>query len=148
VRSHDARALVRPERPTVKLNHLDLQVADAQRSVHLFEQLLGFQLDSSRTFPALAVLSDGAGFTLVLQRRQNDADAYPDGFHFGFFLDDVEAVRRFHAHARESGLVEVSGVIENGRGVLVYLRSWDGLLIEVSWQRPRHHRGDQESAKR
>jgi len=110
----------------VKLNHLDLQVADAQRSVHLFEQLLGFQLDSSRTFPALALLSDGAGFTLVLQRRQNDADAY----------------------ARESGLVEVSGVIENGRGVLVYLRSWDGLLIEVSWQRPRHHRGDQESAKR
>jgi len=121
----------------VKLNHLDLQVADVQRSVLLFEQLLGLRLDSSRASPALAILSDGAGFMLVLQRRKNDADAYPDGFHFGFLLDNIEAVRSFHGRAKESGLVEVSEVIENGRGVLVYLRTWDGLLIEVSWQRPR-----------
>jgi len=132
----------------VKLNHLDLQVADVQRSVLLFEQLLGLRLDSSRASPALAILSDGAGFTLVLQRRKNEADAYADGFHLGFLLDDVEAVRSFHGRAKESGIVEVSEVIENGRGVLVYLRTWDGLLIEVSWQRLRHHRGDQESAKR
>jgi catechol 2,3-dioxygenase-like lactoylglutathione lyase family enzyme len=121
----------------VKLNHLDLQVADVQRSVHLFEQLLGLQLDSSRTSAALAVLSDGAGFTLVLQRRKNEADSYPDGFHFGFLAEDAEAVRRFHTQAKESALVEVSEVIENGRGVLVYLRTWDGLLIEVSWLRTR-----------
>jgi catechol 2,3-dioxygenase-like lactoylglutathione lyase family enzyme len=121
----------------VKLNHLDLQVTDIQRSVHLFEQLFGLQLDSSRTSPALAILSDGMGFTLVLQRRKNEAEAYPEGFHFGFLLDDVDAVRRFHARAKEGALVEVSDVIENGRGVLVYLRTWDSLLIEVSWQRPR-----------
>ena len=121
----------------MKLNHLDLQVSDVQRSVELFERLFELQLDSSRTSPALAILSDGAGFTLVLQRKKNEADAYPDGFHVGFFLDDVEEVRGFQARAKELGLVEVSDVIENGRGVLVYLRTWDGLLLEVSWQRPR-----------
>jgi catechol 2,3-dioxygenase-like lactoylglutathione lyase family enzyme len=109
--SHDARRLARLERLTVKLNHLDLQVADVQRSV--------------------------AGFTLVLQRRKSAIESYPEGFHFGFLVDDVEAVRGFHARAREAGVVEVSEIIENGRGVLVYLRTWDGLLIEVSCPRER-----------
>jgi catechol 2,3-dioxygenase-like lactoylglutathione lyase family enzyme len=121
----------------MKLNHLDLQVSDVQRSVELFEQLLGLQLQSSRTSPAVAILTDGDGFTLVLQRRKNEADRYPEGFHFGFLVTDVETVHRFQADAKARGLVEVSDVIENGRGVLVYLRTWDGLLVEVSCQRQR-----------
>ena len=121
----------------MKLNHLDLQVSDVQRSVELFEQLLGLHLQSSRTSPAIAILTDGEGFTLVLQRRKNETDTYPEGFHFGFLVADAETVRRFQAGAKARGLVDVSDVIENGRGVLVYLRTWDGLLIEVSWQRQR-----------
>jgi catechol 2,3-dioxygenase-like lactoylglutathione lyase family enzyme len=121
----------------VKLNHLDLQVSDVQRSAALFEQLLGLQLESSRTSPALAILTDGAGFTLVLQRRKNDADRYPEGFHCGFLVDDVETVRGFHAKASGHPDLEVSEIIENNRGVLVYVRTWDGVLIEVSWQRAR-----------
>ncbi len=121
----------------MKLNHLDLQVSDVQRSVQLFEQLLGLQLQSSRTSPAIAILTDGDGFTLVLQRRKSETDTYPEGFHFGFLVADVETVRRFQADARALGLVDVSEVIENGRGVLVYVRTWDGLLVEVSCQRPR-----------
>ena len=120
----------------LKLNHLDLQVADVQRSVDLFERLLGLRLRSSRTSPALAVLSDEAGFTLVLQRRKDEAP-YPDGFHFGFLVDDPDTVRAFQAEARGWDSLVVSDVIENGRGVLTYVRTWDGLLLEVSWQRPR-----------
>ena len=120
----------------LKLNHLDLQVADVQRSVDLFERLLGLQLQSSRTSPVLAILSDGAGFTLVLQRRKDDTP-YPDGFHFGFLVDDPETVRAFQASARRWESLRVSDVIENGRGVLTYVRTWDDLLLEVSWQRPR-----------
>jgi catechol 2,3-dioxygenase-like lactoylglutathione lyase family enzyme len=122
----------------VNLNHLDLQVADVQRSVDLFERLLGLRLQSSRTSPAIAILSDGAGFTLVLQRRKDDAP-YPDGFHFGFLVDDPATVRAFQAAARAWDSLEVSEVLENGRGVLTYARTWDGLLFEVSWQRPRAH---------
>jgi catechol 2,3-dioxygenase-like lactoylglutathione lyase family enzyme len=121
----------------MKLNHLDLQVADVPRSVGLFENLLGFHLESNRASPALAILTDGHGFTLVLQRRKNDTDAYQDSFHFGFLVDDVAAVRAFHLKAREGGLVTVSDVLENGRGVLVYCRTSDGLLFEVSCPRAR-----------
>jgi catechol 2,3-dioxygenase-like lactoylglutathione lyase family enzyme len=137
VRSHGTRALVRPERLTVKLNHLDLQVSDVPRSVALFEALLGLEPKSNRTSPALAILGDGEGFTLVLQRRRADTDEYPEGFHFGFLLDDVASVHAFHARAKTFDGIVVSEIIENGRGTLVYLRTWDGLLIEVSCQRAR-----------
>lgn len=120
----------------MKLNHLDLQVADVRRTAALFEELFGFRHESSRTSPALAILTDGEGFTLVLQRKKNESETYPEGFHFGFLVPDVETVERFHADARARGL-DVSDVIENNRGILVYCRTGEGLLIEVSWHRPR-----------
>jgi catechol 2,3-dioxygenase-like lactoylglutathione lyase family enzyme len=135
VRSHDARALVRPERPTVNINHLDLQVRDVQKTATLYEELLGLHHRSSRTSPAKAILGDDAGFTLVLQRRQDDG-SYPEGFHFGFLVDDIERVRAFHEKARERTL-DVSDIIENNRGTLVYWKTDDGFLVEVSCPRTK-----------
>jgi catechol 2,3-dioxygenase-like lactoylglutathione lyase family enzyme len=119
----------------VKLNHLDLQVADVARTVAFFEDVFGFQLQSNRQSSAIAFLSDGDGFVLVLQRKKSEGQRYPDGFHFGFLVDDVESVHRFHARARALG-VETSDIIENGRGTQVYCSGPEGLLAEVSF-RPR-----------
>lgn len=120
----------------MKLNHLDLQVSDVQQSVRFFESAFGLQMQSNRQSPALAILSDGEGFTLVLQRRQNPAETYPEGFHLGFLLSDPDAVEAFHRHATGLGL-DVSNVIVNNRGTLVYCRSADGYLVEVSCHRRR-----------
>jgi catechol 2,3-dioxygenase-like lactoylglutathione lyase family enzyme len=119
----------------MKLNHLDIQVSDVPRTVALFEELLGLRLESNRDSTALAILTDGEGFTLVIQRKKQEADSYPEGFHFGFLVPDPDRVRHFQARARERG-VDVSDVIENGRGVLSYARMSDGFLVEVSWHRP------------
>jgi len=118
----------------VKINHLDLQVSDVQHTVTLFEELLGLRLESNRASPAIAILTDDEGFTLVLQRRKGGAAPYPEDFHFGFLVPDVETVRRFQQRARALEL-EVSDVIENGRGVLSYWRTADGILVEVGWHR-------------
>jgi catechol 2,3-dioxygenase-like lactoylglutathione lyase family enzyme len=118
----------------MKLNHLDLQVSDVQRSVVFFERAGGLELQSSRTSPALAILADQHGFVLVLQRKKDDAERYPEGFHLGFLVDDVETVHRAHARAIEDGL-EVSDVIENNRGVMIYLKAPDGYAVEVSCRR-------------
>jgi catechol 2,3-dioxygenase-like lactoylglutathione lyase family enzyme len=120
----------------VKLNHLDLQVADVPLAVTFFEEAFGFQLQSNRWSSAIAFLSDGDGFVLVLHRQKAETDRYPDGFHFGFLVDDVESVRRFHARAQALGL-ETSEVIENGRGTQVYCSGPSGLLAEVSYRPPR-----------
>jgi catechol 2,3-dioxygenase-like lactoylglutathione lyase family enzyme len=119
----------------MKLNHLDLQVTDVGRTVTFFEDAFDFHLRSNRQSSAIAFLDDGDGFVLVLQRKKSEAGSYPDGFHFGFLVDDVESVHRFHARAQALGL-ETSDIIENGRGTQVYCSAPDGLLAEVSF-RPR-----------
>ena len=118
----------------MKLNHLDLQVADVQQTVTFFERYFDLELRTSRTSPALAVLSDRQGFVLVVQRRKHDGEAYPEGFHLGFLVDDVESVHAAHARAREGGL-DVTDVITNNRGVMIYCKAPDGYVVEVSCPR-------------
>ncbi|MCA9599822.1 MAG: VOC family protein [Myxococcales bacterium] len=118
----------------MRLNHLDLQVSDVQRFTGLLEDVFGFRQLTSHASPAIAILDDGEGFTLVLQKKPRPA--YPKDFHFGFLVPDPETVKKKQTELKARGL-HVSDVIENGRGVLVYCRTWDGIMIEVSWHRPR-----------
>jgi catechol 2,3-dioxygenase-like lactoylglutathione lyase family enzyme len=115
----------------VKLNHLDLQVTDVPRTVTFFEEAFGFQLQSSRRSSSIAILADSDGFVLVLQRKKSGSERYPEGFHFGFLVDDEDFVRRFHRKAQSLGL-EVSEIICDGRGIHVYCKGPDELLAEVS----------------
>ncbi len=126
---------LRAEAPTeMNLNHLDLQVSDVPAHVAFFERLFGLACAGNRASPAIAILHDGAGFTLVLQRKKRPEEGYPEGFHFGFLVDDVAAVEAFHAKAEAEG-AEVSDVLRNNRGVMVYCRSPEGLVVEVSARR-------------
>jgi len=117
----------------MKLNHIDLHVGDVQRTAAFFERYFGFALRTSRTSPAIAILDDGDGFVLVLQRAKDDAYTYPDGFHVGFLVDDEEQVIAFQAAARRDGL-DVSDVDRNARGVMTYCRAPGGILVEVSYR--------------
>ena len=72
---------------------------------------------------------------LVIDRELDKRAAIARALGAARALHDGD-LERFHADARARGL-DVSDVIENNRGVLVYCRTWDGLLIEVSWHRPR-----------
>ena len=114
----------------MNINHLDLQVTDVQRSVVFFETFFGLTLQTNRTSPAIAILSDGAGFVLVLQRKKEPAQTYPDGFHLGFLVDEIAIVERTHAALLQAG-VEVSAIDRNSRGTMIYCRH-DGILVEVS----------------
>jgi catechol 2,3-dioxygenase-like lactoylglutathione lyase family enzyme len=118
----------------MQLNHLDLQVTDVARSVEFFEQIFGLVLQSNRRSPAIAILGDGAGFVLVLQRR--DVVAYPDGFHVGFLVDDVSLVHAAHARATAAGL-EVTPVETDNRSTRIYCRAPDGYAVEVGCPRRR-----------
>ena len=114
----------------MKLNHLDLQVADVpaltQFLVDHYELSPLTRLDS----PKLAILTDGHGFTLVIQRRRHDGEIYPEGAHIGFLVDDPAEV-----YARRAGIaaagVAISEVEVNARGTTCYCRGPGGILIEL-----------------
>lgn len=118
----------------MRLNHLDLQVLDVPATVAFFERMFGMRLLSSRRSPAIAILDDGHGFVLVLQRR--DAITYPDDFHLGFLVDDVATVHAIHARARADG-VFATDVETDARSTRTYLRAPEGYAIEVGCARAR-----------
>lgn len=119
----------------MRLNHLDLQARDVQLAVTYFERF-GLELQTSRTSPAIAIMTDGEGFTLVLQRH--DAPACPEGFHLGFLVGDVDTVHRMHTQLRDAGIA-VSDVDTNNRGTMIYSRAPDGYSVEVSCRRVSAH---------
>jgi catechol 2,3-dioxygenase-like lactoylglutathione lyase family enzyme len=119
----------------MQLNHLDLPVHDVAHSSRFFQRYFGLQAQSNPSSPALVIMTDPSGFVLVLQRSEK-AGRYPDGFHVGFLLDDVESVHAIHARATADG-VPVSEVIVNGRGTMIYLTAPEGYYVEVSCQRKR-----------
>lgn len=121
----------------MKLNHLDLQVNDVPRAVAFFERCFDFTLTSNRASPAIAFLTDGHGFVLVLQRCTEGPARYPRGFHLGFLVEDEATVERTRTRLAEAGQ-EVSDVIRNNRGVMIYCRAEDGFLVEVSARPTRH----------
>lgn len=118
----------------MKLNHLDLQVRDVRETTAFFTRYFDLRLQSSPGSPAIAILTDDHGFVLVLQRRERDDETYPDGFHLGFLLDDVASVVALQSRARAGG-ADVTDVIVNGRGTMIYFTLPEGYRVEVACQR-------------
>ena len=114
----------------MKLNHLDLQVSDVQALAGFLELHFGLVRLSNERSPAIAILHDGDGFTLVIQRSSDDRP-YPDGFHIGFIHNAAETVRTHHARLVQAGLT-VGPIDVNARGTRFYLTTPGGILVEVS----------------
>ena len=114
----------------MNLNHLDLQVSDVPAAAAFFARYFDLERHSKATSPAIAILGDAAGFTLVLQRLKDDAQTYPDGFHIGFYVDSVAEV-----HARRERIAAdhaVGEIITNNRGTMFYCRGPNGIVSEVN----------------
>jgi catechol 2,3-dioxygenase-like lactoylglutathione lyase family enzyme len=113
----------------VVLNHLDLQVDDVQALAGFLVEHFALQRRSNDRSPAIAILGDDAGFTLVIQRRREGA--YPPGFHIGFIVDDPAHVHDKHAELAARG-VAIGTIDRDGRGTRFYLTAPGGILVEVS----------------
>ena len=114
----------------MKLNHLDLQVADVQALAAFLALHFGLVRLSNDRSPAIAILHDGAGFTLVIQRSTDDRP-YPEGFHIGFIHESAEEVRAHHARLAHAGLA-LGPIDVNARGTRFYLTAPGEILVEVS----------------
>jgi hypothetical protein len=114
----------------MRLNHLDLQAHDIQRLATFLVDNFDLERLSNETSPAICILHDREGFTLVLQRRTDEAP-YPAGFHIGFIHARADAVHIHHARLVAAGLAP--GPIDiNARGTRFYVHAPEHLLVEVS----------------
>ena len=89
----------------MQLNHLALPVRDVNEAQELLVRHFAFQ-EVARQDDEIVMLSDGAGFTLVIaviEGEEGNDVVYPGDLHVGFWVDDRAAVDRIHADLSESG---------------------------------------------
>jgi catechol 2,3-dioxygenase-like lactoylglutathione lyase family enzyme len=116
------------------LNHLNLPVADLAAARVLFEELFGFQCLDQRG-DALASLTDGAGFSLVLANAARFGDEiprYPKVFHVGFILDQREQVDQMYDRVVAAGITPAHRPRHQHGSYGFYFTALDGILFEIA----------------
>jgi catechol 2,3-dioxygenase-like lactoylglutathione lyase family enzyme len=84
----------------MKVNHLAIQATDVPKSQDFYRSYFGFRKASEQAPDGFLVGDDG--FVLVLE--QTSEKPATSGFHFGFFLDDAEAVAALYRRMKADGV--------------------------------------------
>ena len=122
-----------------RLGAVTLQVADLERSLAYYRDVLGFRVaEQSAGRAALAAHGEGAPL-VVLHEKLGVAPVPRRGrlglYHFAILLPNRAALGRFVAHLASIG--ERAGASDHLVSEALYLQDPDGLGIEVYADRPR-----------
>lgn len=114
----------------VDLNHLNLRVADPERARAFYEQWFGFREKFSEE--GAVFLTNDHRFLLALFPTETGA-IMPPGYHFGFNLDDADAVRVMHQAMTEHGIDP--GELQDLEDYVTFrCRDFDGHEVEIFWE--------------
>lgn len=121
------------------LGRVRLQVADLDRSITFYEQVLGMRV-IRRSVDSAALGPHGEDREIVHLRQLSAARPVPRRgllglYHFAILLPDRASLGRFVAHLGEIGAY--AGMSDHFVSEAVYLTDPDGLGIEVYADRPR-----------
>ena len=122
-----------------RLGRVRLQVADLDRSIVFYEQVLGMRV-IRRTEDSASLGPHGEDREIVHLRQLATARPVPRRgllglYHFAILLPDRASLGRFVAHLGEIGAY--AGMSDHFVSEAVYLTAPDGLGIEVYADRPR-----------
>jgi catechol 2,3-dioxygenase-like lactoylglutathione lyase family enzyme len=117
---------------TTTLFHLHLHVRDVDAAVDFYRRHCGMHV--ARTCgDKLTFLSDSRGFDLALYRDENPAPM-PAWFHFGFRLENADAVHAAFARSKAHGDRPIEGVRQRNGGCFFVLTDPDGYFVEQYWE--------------
>jgi catechol 2,3-dioxygenase-like lactoylglutathione lyase family enzyme len=115
----------------MRLNHLHLHVASQDEAAAFYIGHFGFRRHAVQDDGTL-FLRDAGGLDLAL--AQGPPDDFPPWAHFGFRLDDAEAVRTLFGRLRDAGAAIRHPLDEEPDFVWFRCADPDGHLIEVYWE--------------
>ena len=130
-----------PIDPRVDVGHVHLKVADLERAVRFYSEVLGFVV-TQRMGAHAAFLGAGGYHHHVGLNTWESAGGRPPSpgttglYHVAFRYPDrpalAEAYRRLIRHS-----VPLDGASDHGVSEALYLRDPDGNGVELYWDRPR-----------
>lgn len=112
--------------------HINLAVADLERSLAFYRTWLGFGADERRFPDGTVFVQDAEKTDLAFHQGSAPAPEVPT-FHFGFRRGEASVVRELHARLLDAG-VSVSEFDEEDALVSVKFADPDGYVVEVYWE--------------
>ncbi|MBP7146344.1 MAG: VOC family protein [Acidobacteria bacterium] len=127
--------------PGVRIGHVHLKVADLERSLHFYRDVLGFELTQRYGTSAAFVAAGGYHHHIGLNTWHSRGGSPPPNSATGLYHVAIQyptraaladALRRLVAAG-----IPLDGASDHGVSEALYLRDPDGNGLELYWDRPR-----------
>lgn len=134
---HRTRAIA----PGVSIGHIHLKVADLDRAISFYADVLGFEVTEHLGRNAAFLSAGGYHHHIGLNTWESEGGQSPPfgttGLYHAAILyptrrDLADALRRLLAHG-----IRIDGASDHGVSEAIYLRDPDGNGLELYWDRPR-----------
>lgn len=130
-----------PIHPGVQIGHVHLKVADLERAIAFYRDVLGFEL-TQRFGPSAAFLSAGGYHHHIGLNTWESAGGSPPApgttglFHVAILYPSRTALGDALQRLMKAG-VPLEGAADHGVSEALYLRDPDGNGVELYWDRPQ-----------
>lgn len=132
---------IRPLHPQVRIGHVHLKVADLNRALAFYHDVLGFELTQRFGSQAAFLSAGGYHHHIGLNTWESSGGPPPPAHATGLYhlailyptrAELADALRR----VLEAG-VPLEGASDHGVSEAIYLRDPDGNGVELYWDRPK-----------
>jgi catechol 2,3-dioxygenase len=133
--------MANPIHPDVRIGHVHLRVADLERAIHFYRDVLGFELTQRYGDKAAFLAAGGYHHHIGLNTWESEGGSPPPPGSTGLYhLAIAYPARAELADALRRVLragIRLEGASDHGVSIAIYLRDPDGNGVELYWDRPR-----------
>ena len=126
--------------PDVRIGHVHLKVANLDRALHFYCDVLGFDLTQRMGDSAAFISAGGYHHHIGLNTWESKGSSPPPAGHTGLYhLAILYPTRRSLADALKRLVdagIPLEGASDHGVSEALYLRDPDGNGVELYWDRP------------
>ena len=140
MKPEDQRATARAVDARVRIGHVHLKVADLERAIAFYHDVLGFELTQRYGRQAAFLSAGGYHHHIGLNTWESQGGSPPPRHSTGLYhvailyptrAELADALRRLAAAA-----IPLEGASDHGVSEALYLRDPDGNGVELYWDRP------------
>src|SRR5579862_4185870 len=131
---------IRPIDPQVRIGHVHLKVADLERALKFYRDVLGFEITARYGTQAVFLSAGGYHHHIGLNTWESLGGSPPPAGTTGLYhIAILYPTRALLADALRRVLaagIELEGAADHGVSEALYLRDPDGNGVELYWDRP------------
>lgn len=138
---HNKRSNVMPIDPQVRIGHVHLKVADLERSLRFYCDVLGFEITLRMGDSAVFISAGGYHHHIGLNTWESLGGSPPPRgstglYHFAILYPSRHMLADALQRVLDAG-IPLDGASDHGVSEALYLRDPDDNGVELYWDRPR-----------